>query len=115
VIGMSGPLGIALAGLVMLVGVSSAYAASGRVVFSGGVIEPTCLTEDVDGDMASPPVAGLAPRRLTCGRTPTEPGRSYSRTVIRLDAASVANNRLLDYFVGYANPADARLVVRTYE
>jgi hypothetical protein len=35
--------------------------------------------------------------------------------VIRLDAAGVANNRLLDYFVGYANPADARLVVRTYE
>jgi hypothetical protein len=111
---MSGPLGIALAGLTMLVGVSSAYA-SGRVVFSGGVVEPTCLTEDVDGDTASPPVAGLAPRRLTCGRTPTESGRPYSRTVIRLDAAGVANNRLLDYFVSYANAADAQLVVRTYE
>ena len=112
---MSGPLGIALTCLAMLVGVSSAYAASGRVVFSGGVVEPTCLAEDVDGDLASPPLAGLAPRRLACGRTPTEPGRSYARTVVRLDAAGVANNRLLDYFVSYAAAADARLVVRTYD
>lgn len=111
---MSGPLGIAL-GLAMLVSASSAWAASGRVVFSGGVVEPTCLAEDVDGDMASPSLAGPAPRRLTCGRTPTEPGRSYSRTVLRLDAAGVANNRLLGYFASYADAADARLVVRTYE
>lgn len=114
---MSGPFGIALAGLAMLVGTASAYAASGRVVFSGAVVEPTCLAEDVDGGEAapSPPVTGLAPRRLACGQTPTDPGRSYSRTVIRLDAASVANNRLLDYFVSYASAAEARLVVRTYE
>lgn len=118
---MADSLGTTLAGcaLIMLVGMSSANAATGRIAFSGAVVEATCSTDDVRVETASwsRPVDGLAPGRLTCGQTPTDPGRSYSRTVVSLDAATIANNRLLDYFAGYANAdgAKAALVVRIYE
>lgn len=121
---MAGSLGATVAGcaLIMLVGMSSAGAATGRIAFSGAVVEATCSTDDVKVETASRlrPVGGLASSRLTCGQTSTDPGPSYSRTVISLDAATIANDRLLDYFAGYANVesvdgAKAKLVVRTYE
>lgn len=111
---MSGPLGIALAGLAMLVGASSAYAASGRAVFSGAVVEPTCPVAGPDGVGAYSP----APQRMSCGSTATDPGRSYSRVVVDLALANRNHDRLLDYFASYAatgGEAAARIVVHTYD
>lgn len=122
---MARPLGTRISGcvlitLAMLASMSSANAATGRIVFSGAVVEPTCSTENASDHMASrlQTVDGLVPGRSTCGQTPTDPGRSYSHTVVSLDAATIASDRLLEYFAGYANvegEARAKLVVRTYE
>lgn len=122
---MARPLGTRISGcvlitLAMLASMPSANAATGRIVFSGAVVEPTCSTENASDQMASrlQTVDGLVPGRSTCGQTPTDPGRSYSHTVVSLDAASIASDRLLEYFAGYANVeggAQAKLVVRTYE
>ncbi|WP_149362892.1 hypothetical protein [Rhodanobacter sp. T12-5] len=122
---MARPLGTRISGcvliaLAMLASMPSANAATGRIVFSGAVVEPTCSTESASDPMAShlQAVDGLAPGRSTCGQTPTDPGRSYSHTVVSLDAAVIANDRLLEYFAGYANvegEVRAKLVVRTYE
>jgi len=106
----------------MLFVASTAKAANGRIVFSGAVVEPTCSISTADADaettVSSRPADGSEHRRLSCGRTPTDPGRSYSRTTVSLDAATVSNDRLLGYFASYSN-ADgggaAKLVTRTYE
>lgn len=123
--GMASPLGATIFGgvlitLAMLASMPSAKAATGHIVFSGAVLEPTCSTESAHVDSANPSrsVEGLVQGRSTCRQTPTDPGRSYSRTVVRLDATTIANDRLLDYFAGYANAesgVQAKLVVRTYE
>jgi len=102
--------GCALATMVMLASASSAYAATGRIAFSGAVMEPTCSTEEIRAD---------APGHSICGKTPTDPGRSYSRIVLSLDAAAIATDRLLGYYAGYATAdsigGQAKLVVRTYD
>lgn len=115
---MSRPLGVALAGLAMFVGASSAWAASGRVVFSGAVVEPTCAIAEA-GPIA-PEAVGPAAQHLACGRTATDAGRSYTRQVIDLTTANRGHHRLLDYFVSYAprgadGAAAAKLVVHTYD
>jgi type 1 fimbria pilin len=124
---MARPLGTRISGcvliaLAMLASMPSANAATGRIVFSGAVVEPTCSTERVQADATNrlPPINDLAPTRQNCGRTSSDPGRSYARTVVSLDAATIANDRLLDYFAGYANAeaADgerAKLIIRTYD
>ena len=124
---MASPLGTRLAGcawvaLVMLASMSGANAETGRIVFSGAVVEPTCSTADVQLATITPSgsVDELVPRHLTCGQTAADPGRSYLRTVISLDAAAIASDRLLGYFASYANTANvggtqAKLVVHTYE
>lgn len=121
---MTGPLCTMLSGcaLAMLFVASTASAANGRIVFSGAVVEPTCstFTADVDAEttVSSRPVDGSGQHRLSCGRTPTNPGRSYSRTVVSLDVATISNDRLLGYFASYSNAdggAAAKLVTRTYE
>lgn len=114
---MRGPLGIALAGLAMLVGVSSAYAAGGRVVFSGAVVEPTCPAAGLD-EVGAYSRAGAAPQRMSCGNTATDPGRPYSRVVVDLATANRNHDRLLDYFAGYATTggeAAAKVVIHTYD
>ncbi|MEY2116607.1 MULTISPECIES: hypothetical protein [Rhodanobacter] len=115
---MSGPLGFALAGLAMLVGASNVWAASGRVVFSGAVVEPTCVVAEA-GSIAQE-AGSPAAQHLACGRTATDAGRSYTREVIDLTAANRGHDRLLDYFVSYARrnadgAAAAKLVVHTYD
>jgi hypothetical protein len=120
---MAGPLcirfsGCALIAMIMFASASNARAATGRIMFSGAVVEPTCSTEGIHADTAGM-LPSAAPGRLICGKTPTDPGRSYSRTVVSLDAAIVATDRLLGYFAGYANAdgvdGQAKLVVRTYD
>lgn len=118
--GMASPLGIWLAGcaMVMLVGMSSARAAGGRIVFSGAVVESTCSMAESGAAMHD--VAAAAAQHLACGRTATDAGRSYTREVIDLATASRNHDRLLDYFASYAPAAGdgnaaAKVVVHTYD
>ena len=113
-------LGCALIAMIMLASTPDAHAATGRIGFSGAVVEPTCSTESVASDAAAlaTTIDRLAPARSSCGRTASDPGRPYSHTVVSLDASTVASDRLLGYFVGYANVEgrpQAELVVRTYD
>lgn len=109
-------------GSLMALAMPGAWAGGGQINFTGAVVEPTCAIDAAAADPASGllPVAVQAPRHLTCGRTATDSGRAYSRTVFTLDATGVANDRLLSYFASYAAPvghggAGAILVVRTYD
>lgn len=96
-------------------------AEGGRIAFSGAVVEPTCSVDTSRPAMNSRAARSdaLIDGRRTCGARPGNPGRSYSRTVVGLDATVIANDRLLNYFASYASNADAaaqpRLVIRTYE
>jgi hypothetical protein len=111
--GLVGSAGMALA---MLAAFSVAKASNGRISFSGAVLEPTCPVAEQQLVVEIPGKAGSVPRRLICGQTATDPGRSYSRVVVDLDAASVADDRLLAYFARNQNgPVAAKLIVRTYE
>ena len=112
-----------MVGSLVALAMSSAWAGSGgRISFSGAVLEPTCAADTVPVDPAGPlPLqAAQAPRRLVCGQTAADAGRSYSRSVQTIDAASAANERLLGYLASYApvgpdgKPATG-LIVRTYE
>ncbi|MEO8995658.1 MAG: hypothetical protein ABI299_13765 [Rhodanobacter sp.] len=104
----------------MLMASSSVSAATGRIVFSGAVVEQTCSTHriSVDSEPRLSKESGQVWRG--CGRTRNQPGQSYSRVVRRLDTANAGSDRLLSYFVGYVSaeddaPAQPTLVVRTYE
>ena len=126
---MSGPQGSSMVGgawmalaLALVAAFSVAEAGNGRISFSGAVVEPTCTVTEhqLAVSLAAQAANAHATQRLVCGRTATDAGRFYARTVVDLDADAVANSRLLDYFAGYANAgaADgkgAKLVVRTYE
>lgn len=106
--------------LIMLVGMSDARAAGGRIVFSGAVVEPTCPVDGASAVRAISTNNGLMQDRLTCGQTATDLGRSYSRSVISLSEVAVADDRLLGYFAGYvrddrARDTQAKLIVRVYE
>lgn len=93
-----------------------AHAEGGRIAFSGAVLAPTCSGSGV----ARTENAGVDAAAMVCDRTTTDPGRTYAREVIRLDAAHVANDPLLGYFAGYAKAegldgGQPKLVVRTYD
>jgi hypothetical protein len=115
---MVSPLGFwsAVCALTVFVGMSTARAASGRIVLSGAVVEPTCAAAELGYAEATGPAA----QRLACGRTASDAGRSYTREVIDLAAANRHHDRLLDYFASYAPRSDdgnaaARVVVHTYD
>lgn len=102
-------------GLVLVLGMTGAWAEGGRIAFQGAVVEPTCAVETAP---AGRPADERSPMRLACGQTSTDPGRSYSRTMVDLDATVAASDRLLNYFAGYANAPggrQAKLIVRTYD
>lgn len=111
----------ALVTALMLTGVSCAQAATGRISFSGAVVEPTCSTVDVQISAKSAArVKPDATRQLSCGATATNPGRAYSSSVITIDSAMIGNDPLLAHLANYApafRSADrsARLVINTYE
>ncbi len=112
--------GSALVALALLAGTPGVHGASARIVFSGAVVEPTCSTEGVPMGSASRFLDGSAAARLSCGRTATDPGRSYSRRVTRLTAADMEHDQLLAYFASYAGRGDedeatVKVVVHTYD
>jgi len=101
-------------------GVTFARADAGSISFSGAVVEPTCAVVASDGAPAPQGTGGARPDLRSCGRTAGDAGQTYARNVVQLDAASVARDRLLDYYAGYAGTGptgqpDVRLVVRTYQ
>lgn len=111
---MVGPL-VALA-------MSSAWAEGGRIGFAGAVVESTCAIGAAQLDPANPapPQVVRVSRHWDCGRTAADSGRTYSRTVQPIDAASIANDRLLGYLASYAPTGPdgqlaTRLIVRTYD
>jgi len=125
---MASPLGIRMAGcawvaLAMLAGMSGANAETGRVVFSGAVVEPTCSVGDVRiGAVALPQPGHSVPARFACGTSSAAAGaaRSYSLVVVSLDATTIAHDRLLRYFASYANAPgvaqpNAKLAIQTFD
>lgn len=118
----SSVVGGAWMALALLAAFSVAKATNGRISFSGAVVEPTCTIADrhLAASIVADVADGNASRRLICGQTATDPGRSYSREVVDLDAARVADDRLLSYMIRRASPVAAgeppfKLVVRTYD
>ena len=108
---MAASLGKWLAGCAFFacIGVSSAHAATGRIAFSGAVVESTCTTE-------AAPAAANAAGRHSCRHAASDPGASYSRVVSKLGTAGLAQNPLLAYFASYAAPAAVgTVIVRTYD
>lgn len=99
-----------------LTGVGSAQAEGGRIIFSGAVVVPTCSSQfEPSGGGA---VSGK-PRAFDCSASSRGVGRSnYRLAVTELDAAKVARNPLLQYFVGSSGTtrmAATRMLTRTYE
>jgi len=119
---MAAPVGRALAGcaLIVFIGVTAVQAATGRIAFSGAVVEPTCTSEGEPIKVTTPAFAASASARHSCGRTTTDPGRSYSQQVTRLAPADLAHDRLLAYFASYAGAGDndganVKVVINTYD
>jgi hypothetical protein len=113
---LSGSVSLPLLCALALGAVAPAHAQGGQIAFSGAVLAPTCATAGV----ARAEKSGTDAAAMVCDRTGTDPGRTYARQVVSLDAAHVANDPLLGYFAGYvkAEGLDAgqpKLVVRTYD
>lgn len=123
---MTSQLSTVLAGcvLTMILGTSTARAASGRIGFSGAVVAPTCAVSQARMDalqshQVSADAVGL---QLAChGGTASAAAAptTYSLTVTSLDTTAADNNGLLTYFLGYLNAADktgtqAKLVTQTF-
>lgn len=124
---MRSPLGSSMIGgawtaLALLAAFSVAEASGGRISFSGAVAESTCTgaAHQIPSGVITQSAAATVSQRLVCDRTLTDPGRSYSRVVVDLDAASAADDRLLNYMIRRSSPAvpgsaPYKLVVRTYD
>ncbi|OZB62071.1 MAG: hypothetical protein B7X45_00975 [Lysobacterales bacterium 15-68-25] len=111
---------LVVAALALAAGSNPACAGGGTIRFSGAVVEPTCAVVAADGLPAGFPAVPPGMQWQTCGRTASDPGRTYARDVRQLDAVAVAGDPLLSYYARYAGagtPGDpsVRLVVRTYQ
>ena len=113
---LAGSVSLLLLCALALGAAAPARAEGGRIAFSGAVLAPTCAAAGVarTGDGRTDAAA------MVCDRTGSDPGRTYARQVVSLDAAHVANDPLLGYFAGYMKaegPAAGapKLVVRTYD
>ena len=124
---MKSPLGSGMVGgawlaLALAAAFSVAEAGNGRISFSGAVVDPTCAVarNQLAASLVVHAAEAQSSQRLVCGRTSSDPGRTYSRVVVDLDAARAADDRLLNYMIRRASPAVAgsasyKLVVRTYD
>ncbi|MFA6229046.1 MAG: hypothetical protein WC617_02580 [Rhodanobacter sp.] len=109
---MKGRFGAVLAGclLAMVFGSSATQAADGRIQFSGAVLAPTCVASEarIEALLTHQDSAGGSSQIACQGAgagAATEPA-TYSLTVSSVDTKSAGNDRLLTYFLGYANAAD---------
>ncbi|WP_143525771.1 type 1 fimbrial protein [Rhodanobacter sp. C05] len=102
---------------------SMAVAASGRITFSGAIVEPTCSVSTADSTAAAADATqtGVHMERLACNRSGNASrGGSpiYALTVMRL-SGSVAD-QVLKYFDAYvkagrSDVADPVLLTQIYE
>lgn len=122
---ITGPLRTVLAGCLcaMLFGVSTAQAASGRITFSGAIVEPTCgmNAQSAATLMADASAQGVS-HPVTCGGSNAVAGtadaQAYTVTVARLSDAEP--DHVLRYFSDYvrasqANAPNPALVTQTYQ
>lgn len=120
------PLGTRISGCVLitlavLAGMPSANAATGRIVFSGAIVEPTCgvSAERVAAWVAAAPGQGQSHPTTCCGSNAAVAApQMYTVTVAHLSHAEP--DRVLRYFSDYvrASQVDApspTLVTQTYE
>lgn len=98
-----------------------AKAQSGRIIFSGAILTPTC-TAPVDTSAAYAAGAATPVRSFSCGAGESKGGSgntsTYEVSVERLSPARTAGSPLLQYFTGYlasAHVAGAQMLTRTYE
>jgi type 1 fimbria pilin len=102
---------------------STAVAASGRITFSGAIVEPTCSVSTADSAAAA---ADLSPaevhmKRLTCNKSSNANGAAsaiYALTVTRLSGS--LSDQVLKYFDAYvkagrSDVADPVLLTQIYE
>jgi len=119
---MTGPFNTLLVGclLSMTLGISPAKASSGRIVFSGAVVAPTCSANTARPVAPQPYASSQRPAsgEFVCldANGTADMARAYSRTKVRLDAIDAAGNRLLSYFAGYesGDGAGVTLVTHTF-
>ncbi len=123
---MARPLGIRISACVLitlatLAGMPSANAATGRIVFSGAVVEPTCgaSAERVAAWVAATPVPGQSDQNTCGGSNPAiAASQMYTVTVVHLSDAE--SDRVLRYFSDYVrasqvNASNPTLITQTYE
>lgn len=99
----------------LLLSVSTAKAAGGRIAFSGAVVEATCSINDARANAAA---STPSPAACSSADTAADAGRISSLTAVSLNVAVADHDQLLTYFSGYlstADIADAKLVTQTYE
>lgn len=94
----------------LALGAPEAYADGGRITFQGAVVVPTC----------SAPDEGVRPvnRSGGCGVASDQlvPHASfYRQDVVPLEHALAQQDRLLNYFGGYAGMVDTGLTTRVYD
>ncbi len=102
-------LGCAVA---LALGASVAHAGTGgTITFVGAIVAPTCsfggAMEAASGSANGG--CGVAPEH------PSAPTSMYRQDVVPLEGALNSQDRLLNYFAGYAGTANARFMTRTYE
>lgn len=108
-----------LVGFVLALAMPGAWAAGGRIVFTGAVVAPTCAVDTTASTTTRAP-AVPADTRTTCGQTTAVIGSSYVSRTMALDTAAAAGDHLLTYFVerqlaAAGGKVTTRLVVRTYQ
>ena len=103
--------------------ISTAKASSGRIVFSGAVVAPTCSVSDASivADAPNTSRQRLASGQFVCldANGAADEARSYARTEVRLNANNTFGNRLLGYFIDFGHGAnsgmtEAMLVTRNF-
>jgi hypothetical protein len=102
---------------------STAVAASGRITFSGAIVEPTCSVSTADNTAAAVDASQTEVRmdRLACNRSGNASGGAsptYALTVMRLSGS--VSDQVLKYFDAYvkegrSDGADPVLLTQTYD
>jgi hypothetical protein len=123
---MAGPLGVRLAScawiaLITLAGMSSANAATGRIVFSGAIVESTCVvsTALVSTWMTTKPIQSqFHPTACGGSNAVNAVPQRYTVTVAHLSGAEP--DRVLRYFNDYVrasqvNAPSPTLITQTYD
>ncbi len=94
----------------LALGVPLAHAEGGTITFVGAIVAPTCGMDHAQ--------AGLGRSTGGCGVEPTGQvpyASMYRQDVVSLESALASQDRLLNYYAGYAGTADMQLTIRTYD